>query len=83
MCASFCTSGAGAKARGGFIASAISLLIGSLGTAVTFVGPEQKEQKRQVSGRFAGDALSRRFARPGPSVYLRCSFWPAAGYGTR
>lgn len=31
------------KALGGFIASAIRLLIGSLGTALMFVGPEQKE----------------------------------------
>lgn len=39
-------SGAGTKALGGFIASAIRLLIGSLGTVLMFVGPEQKGDRK-------------------------------------
>lgn len=54
MWASFWTSGAGANAWGGFIASAIRLLMESLGTAATFAGPEQKERKGHASGALLG-----------------------------
>lgn len=46
MWASFCTSGAGTNALGGFMASAIRLLIGSLGTARMFARPEGKGERK-------------------------------------